>query len=64
MTRRTTTTGASQILEVKDNRPDIAVTGITVSSNNVNVTSGTQGERVVISFEVQNRGLVDAPTSQ
>ncbi|HOE53462.1 MAG TPA: CARDB domain-containing protein, partial [Methanomassiliicoccales archaeon] len=51
---------ASQVLEVKDNRPDIAVTGITVSSNNVNVTSGTQGERVVISFEVQNRGLVDA----
>lgn len=51
---------ASQDLVVKDNRPDIAVTDVTVKSNNVNVTTGVSGEKIKISFTVRNIGLVDA----
>lgn len=51
---------ASQEFVVRDNRPDIAVTNVTVQSNNVNVTSGVAGEKIEISFTVRNIGLVDA----
>jgi len=51
---------AHQNLLVKDNRPDIAITDVMIQSNDANVTSGTQGERIKISFTVKNVGLVDA----
>ncbi len=51
---------ASQDFVVRDNRPDLAVTDVTVKSNNVNVTSGVRGEKIDIAFTVRNVGLVDA----
>jgi len=51
---------ATEDLLVKDNRPDLAVTDALVRSNNVNVTTGVLGEKIIVSFNVRNIGLVDA----
>ncbi len=51
---------ATEDLLVKDNRPDLAVTDALIRSNNVNVTTGVLGEKIIVSFNVRNVGLVDA----
>jgi len=51
---------ATEDLLVRDNRPDLAVTDALVRSNNVNVTTGVLGEKIIVSFNVRNIGLVDA----
>ncbi len=51
---------ASQVLQVIDNRPDMAVTNGRIQSVGVDVTSATIGENVHVLFYLENVGIIDA----
>ncbi|HUT27293.1 MAG TPA: CARDB domain-containing protein [Methanomassiliicoccales archaeon] len=51
---------ASQVLQVIDNRPDMALKNVLIQSVGANVTSGVIGEKITILFDVENVGIIDA----
>ncbi|MCG7844351.1 MAG: hypothetical protein MIO90_02850 [Methanomassiliicoccales archaeon] len=51
---------ASQILQVIDNRPDMAVSTGRVQYAAVNVTSATIGQNIHVLFDLKNIGIIDA----
>ncbi|HIH77081.1 MAG TPA: hypothetical protein HA343_07220, partial [Methanomassiliicoccales archaeon] len=50
---------ASQVLEVVDNRPDMAASNGRVQYAGQNITSATIGQRVFVLFDLRNIGIID-----
>ncbi|MHC1710396.1 MAG: CARDB domain-containing protein [Methanomassiliicoccales archaeon] len=50
---------ASQIIEVVDNRPDMAASNGRVQYAGQNITSATIGQKVFVLFDLENIGIID-----
>ena len=50
---------ASQVIEVVDNRPDMAASNGRVQFNGANVVSATIGQKVFVLFDLKNIGIID-----
>ncbi|MCX6651639.1 MAG: hypothetical protein NT131_08325 [Methanomassiliicoccales archaeon] len=51
---------AFQVLQIIDNRPNLALIGTRILSTGEDVTSGVLGETIHIAFNVRNLGIVEA----